>query len=143
VEDRFVATRQFFVASGGVCYRLKKHNNKRAAIALEFCQRGVDYECMRIETIVWDGNSLSAIVAIDNRRVTCVIPRETIHTLPLYGDAVGWEIDRHKLDIFERVKIALGSKLASTDGLHATHVELACDDLWPQEPQPRHHQHSR
>ena len=84
---------------------------------------------MQLESIVWDGTSLSTIVAIDNRRVTCVIPRETIHTLPVYGDALGWEIDRHKLDIFERVKAVLESKLQSTSGLQASRLELARDDL--------------
>jgi len=84
---------------------------------------------MQLESIVWDGSSLSTIVAINDRHVTCVIPRETIHALSNFGDAVGWEIDRHKLDIFERVKVVLENKLQSTSGLQATRFELAPGDL--------------
>ncbi|HTK86329.1 MAG TPA: hypothetical protein VL329_01290 [Nitrospiraceae bacterium] len=84
---------------------------------------------MQLESIVWDGTSLSTIVTIDDRHVTCVIPRETIHALSIYDDAVGWEIDRHKLDIFERVKVVLESKLQSTPGLQSSRLELAPNDL--------------
>ena len=66
---------------------------------------------MQIESIIWDGKCLSAVIAVDNRRVTCTIPHETVHAIPFYSDALGWEIDRHKADIFERVRDALVSKL--------------------------------
>jgi len=66
---------------------------------------------MHIESIVWDGASLSAIIAIENRRVTCTIPRDAVNAVPLYGDAISWEIDRHKIDIFERVKSLLERKI--------------------------------
>jgi hypothetical protein len=82
---------------------------------------------MELESIVWDGTSLSTIVAIGNRRVTCFIPRETVHALSVYGDAVGWEIDRHKLDIFERLKATLQHKLQG--GSAQSRFQLAPSDL--------------
>jgi hypothetical protein len=27
-----------------------------------------------------------------------------IHSIPIYSDAIGWEIERYKADIFERLK---------------------------------------
>ena len=82
---------------------------------------------MQLETIVWDGTSLSTIIAIDNRRVTCVIPRDTVHALSTYRDALGWEIDRYKFEIFERLKVAVERKLQNGPSL--TQLQLVPADL--------------
>jgi hypothetical protein len=85
---------------------------------------------LHIESIFWDGTSLSAIIADGNRRITCMIPRDTVHALSVYNDAVGWEIDRHKQDIFERVKAVLENKLKQTTSAPENiHLNLAPADL--------------
>ena len=83
---------------------------------------------MHIKSMVWDGSSLSIIIGIDDREVTCVIPRNTVHALPHYNDAVSWEIDRHKADIFERVKAMLERKLTQ-QRQESVRIELSPSDL--------------
>jgi hypothetical protein len=85
---------------------------------------------LQLESILWDGTSLSAIIADGNRRITCMIPRDTVHALPFYNDAVGWEIDRYKQDIFERVKGVLENKLRETTSAPENiHFDLVPADL--------------
>jgi hypothetical protein len=57
--------------------------------------------------IQWDGTTLSRWAVVEGQRVQLNASREMIHRLPLYNDAVGWEIERHKNDIFERLKFEL------------------------------------
>ena len=66
---------------------------------------------MLLESIIWNGKALTAIVERTGRRVTGFIERDAIHMLPMYNDAVEWEIERHKIDIFDRLKPMLASKL--------------------------------
>ena len=48
--------------------------------------------------------TLSGWTEIKGARVFVCVPRELIHSkLPIYNDAVGWEIDRFKNDIVERL----------------------------------------
>src|SRR5688572_5686343 len=47
---------------------------------------------LEIESIVWDGCALSTVLRSQGERIACTIPREVIHTIPTYEDAVGWEI---------------------------------------------------
>jgi len=61
--------------------------------------------------IEWDGRELSITIQTDTGSVLCTIPRDTIHGIPIYSDAVGWEIERNKADIFERLKSALSNKI--------------------------------
>jgi hypothetical protein len=61
--------------------------------------------------IEWNGRELSITVRTDTGSVLCTIPRDTIHAIPIYNDAVGWEIERNKADIFERFKSALSNKI--------------------------------
>jgi hypothetical protein len=57
--------------------------------------------------IQWDGTTLSRWAVIDGQRIQLNASREMIHRLPLYNDAVSWEIERHKNDIFDRLKSEL------------------------------------
>jgi hypothetical protein len=85
---------------------------------------------LQIETIVWDGQELRTTIVTENGRVTCTIPREVIHGLPSYSDALGWEIDRHKSDIFQRVQSVLLAKLRHNDvSSDRIHVQLSSADL--------------
>jgi hypothetical protein len=61
--------------------------------------------------IEWNGRELSITVRTDIGSVLCTIPRDTIHSIPIYNDAVSWEIERNKADIFERLKSALSNKI--------------------------------
>jgi hypothetical protein len=56
--------------------------------------------------------TLSGWTTVNGRRVRVDIPRHLIHTLPVYNDAVGWEIERFKLDILERLKPQLFARAA-------------------------------
>jgi hypothetical protein len=59
---------------------------------------------LEIESIVWDGQQLIAVLRTEDARMTYTVQRDIIHTIPIYNDAVGWEIDRYKADIFRRVQ---------------------------------------
>jgi hypothetical protein len=61
--------------------------------------------------IGWDGQELSVTIQTDTGSVLCTIPRDTIHRIPIYNDAVGWEIERNKADILERLKSAVSNKI--------------------------------
>lgn len=54
--------------------------------------------------IEWDGTSLSRWAVSRGNRIHIRLPREMIHSIPIYNDAIGWEIERYKADIFERLK---------------------------------------
>lgn len=54
--------------------------------------------------IEWDGKSLSRWAVIKGNRIHIRLSREMIHSIPIYNDAIGWEIERYKADIFERLK---------------------------------------
>lgn len=84
---------------------------------------------MKVESISWDGMSLSAVIAIESGRVTCSIPRDTIHALPLYNDAVSWEIDRHKRDVVERVKQVCEGKIRAVCAGDEARVQITPADL--------------
>ena len=58
----------------------------------------------RTQTIEWDGNALSGWVNFDGTPTKVSADRETIHAyVPGYGDALTWEIDRHRVEIFEKL----------------------------------------
>jgi hypothetical protein len=50
------------------------------------------------------------------RRVLCQIPRETIHEIPAFNDIISREIVRDREEIIERLRAAIHSKVARTDG---------------------------
>jgi hypothetical protein len=54
--------------------------------------------------IEWNGQSLSRWANVRGKRIQVHLTREMIHNIPAYSDALDWEIERHKADIFERLK---------------------------------------
>jgi hypothetical protein len=54
--------------------------------------------------IEWDGQFISRWAIVDGKRTQIRVPREMIHGLPMYNDAIEREIQRNKEDIFERLK---------------------------------------
>ena len=64
--------------------------------------------------IEWDGTSLSRWAVIRGNRIHIRLPREMIHSIPIYNYAIGWEIERYKADIFERLKPKLLADLTLT-----------------------------
>jgi hypothetical protein len=51
-----------------------------------------------------DTQTLAGMVEIDGERRYVNISRNTVHSIHIYNDAVGWEIERFKLDIITRLK---------------------------------------
>jgi hypothetical protein len=62
--------------------------------------------------ISWDAESqtLSGWTQFNGRRVQLHLPRKLIHSIPIYNDAVEWEIELHKDDIVDRLKDGLFSE---------------------------------
>ena len=54
-----------------------------------------------------ESQTLSGIVEINGTATYVSIPRAMVHTIHIYNDAVGWEIERFKQDIVERLKHTL------------------------------------
>jgi hypothetical protein len=78
------------------------------------------------EDIHWDGQKLSVwIVALGNR-ICCDIPRDTIHRIRLYSDAITREIERDKNDIVDRLLDFISAKATATNQLS---FELRPTDL--------------
>jgi hypothetical protein len=61
---------------------------------------GVKFE----SDIRWDGESLSRWANVNGKRTELRASRDMIHGIAQYNDAVGWEIERHKVDIFQRLQ---------------------------------------
>jgi hypothetical protein len=81
------------------------------------------------EEIAWDGSALSIWAVTPTGRVLCLVPRDTIHMLSIYNDAIEREIERDRHDIVARFQPALAAKIA----LHAPCADhpvfLSSDDL--------------
>ena len=60
------------------------------------------------DQVTWDGQALLVPATTESGQVVCRVPRNTIHMLRLYSDAIGREIH------LERQKIA--EKLVSISG---------------------------
>ncbi|WP_271601026.1 hypothetical protein [Bradyrhizobium sp. CCBAU 45384] len=65
-----------------------------------------------VSDVEWDGKALSARVVTGFGEVLCRVPRDTIHALPVYSDAIEREIRSQRHAIMERLAPALGAKLA-------------------------------
>ena len=63
------------------------------------------------QEIAWDGSRLSVWARRGMDRVLCLVPRDAIHCIHIYNDAIGREIERDRLDIFERLRPVLISKI--------------------------------
>jgi hypothetical protein len=79
--------------------------------------------------IEWNGHELSITIQTDTGPVVCTVPRETIHGISIYNDAVSWEIERYKSDIFDRLKHALSAKIISAAHLEHGSVRLSVSDV--------------
>ena len=65
-----------------------------------------------IGDVEWDGKALSARAVTGFGEVLCRVPRDTIHALPVYSDAIEREIRSQRHAIMERLAPVLGAKLA-------------------------------
>jgi hypothetical protein len=83
------------------------------------------------DEIDWDGKSISVWAVTQFGRVLCKIPRDTIHTLSTYNDAIEREINRARNDIFVLLRPALVAKIAQTapDAVSTNPVCLCPEDL--------------
>jgi len=76
--------------------------------------------------VEWDGKAIVVGVATPFGHVSCRIPRETIHALPIYSDALEREIRLERHLILERLAPALRAKIS----ISGTGEPV---DLWPWE----------
>ncbi len=76
--------------------------------------------------VQWDGKCITVWALLPGRRVKCVIPRATVHAIPLFDDAITREIDRDRKEIVDRLRSILVAKIATTKS-HT--VELHPHDL--------------
>ncbi|MGL3107829.1 hypothetical protein [Bradyrhizobium sp. BR 1432] len=74
--------------------------------------------------VEWDGKALLILAVTEFGHVLCRIPRETIHALWLYSDAIEREIRLERHLILERLAPALCAKISA---LRANEPV----DLWP------------
>jgi hypothetical protein len=81
---------------------------------------------IRFETVDWDGKCITVWALSGGRRVKCVIPRATIHAIPLFEDVITREIERDRREIVDRLRIILAAKVA---GAETDTVELHPHDL--------------
>lgn len=86
------------------------------------CIAGIEF----VGEIEWDGKAIVVGAATPFGQVSCRIPRETIHALPIYSDALDREIRLERHLILERLAPALRAKI-STSGTGEP------VDLWPWE----------
>jgi hypothetical protein len=87
---------------------------------------------IRLENeIDWDGTSLSVWAVTHRGRILCKIPRDTIHALSIYNDAIEREIKRDRNDIVEHLRRALVTKIAQAvlDAVSMDPVALFPKDL--------------
>jgi hypothetical protein len=80
------------------------------------------------DEIQWDGKSLTVWVVTDRARIRCEIPRETIHEIPPFSDAISREIDRDRREIVDRLCPILLAKVAESA---ENFVQLHPSDLNP------------
>ena len=56
------------------------------------------------DEVEWDGQALIGWVSIDGAVTMVRADRETIHSHAAgFNDAVSWEIERHRVEIFQKV----------------------------------------
>jgi hypothetical protein len=72
--------------------------------------------------VEWDGKALLIRAVTGLGQVLCRIPRNTIHALPIYSDAIEREIRSERREILERLAPALRAKLSAMES--AGTVEL-------------------
>ncbi len=65
-----------------------------------------------LDDIAWDGEALLVTGATENGRVVCRVPRDTIHKLHPYSDAISREIKLKRQDIVKGLAPFLMAKLS-------------------------------
>ena len=57
-----------------------------------------------VREVIWDGEALIGWALVQGRPTKLRFPRAEIHDcLPMYNDAVEWEIERHRVEIFKQL----------------------------------------
>ena len=64
------------------------------------------------DKVTWDGQALLVPATTEWGHVVCRVPRNTIHVLRLYSDAIGREIDLERQRIAEKLAPFLAAKLS-------------------------------
>ena len=84
----------------------------------------IDFE----NDVQWDGKCITIWAGTERGRIKCVIPRTTIHAMPLFADAITREIDRDRKEIVDRLRSKLVTKIAAAETdtveLHSYDLEL-------------------
>jgi hypothetical protein len=75
-----------------------------------------------LDEVTWDGQALLMPARTQSGQVVCRVPRETIHMLRLYSDAIGREIHLERQKIASKLAPFLVAKLSRAAGGEA--VEL-------------------
>jgi len=78
------------------------------------------------DQIDWDGQALYIEAATDFGRVTCKVPRDTVHVIRLYSDAIGREIYLERHRIVQKLAPFLRAKLAFAEAGQVIEL-LPCD----------------
>ncbi|WP_334409559.1 hypothetical protein [Bradyrhizobium sp. AZCC 1721] len=74
------------------------------------------------DQVTWDGQALLVPATTDSGQIVCKVPRNTIHMLRLYSDAIGREIHLERQRIAEKLAPFLAAKLSQAPNVEA--VEL-------------------
>ena len=74
------------------------------------------------DEVTWDGQALLVPALTESGQIVCKVPRNTIHMLRLYSDAIGREIDLERQRIAEKLAPFLAAKLSQVTNIEA--VEL-------------------
>ena len=64
------------------------------------------------DKVTWDGQALVVLATTESGQVVCRVPRNTIHVLRLYSDAIGREIHLERQRIAEKLAPFLAAKLS-------------------------------
>jgi hypothetical protein len=70
---------------------------------------------LKIESIVWDGQTLATVLLTNDGRVTCTLPREAVYCGHAYNDVASWEVDRISRMSFQRIQATLLEKLQQSN----------------------------
>jgi hypothetical protein len=69
-------------------------------------------------TIEWDGNELSGWIMINGVATKVSADRDTIHAHARgFNDALTWEINRHRIEIFEKLAPFFQSRATNSVGV--------------------------
>ena len=72
---------------------------------------------LSFDEVTWDGQALVVLATTESGQVVCRVPRNTIHMLRLYSDAIGREIHLERQRIADKLAPFLAAKLSrATNG---------------------------